>query len=285
MGAAYCAAEADFTCFRRRTASGYLLRGRDRVALGQASLPNLGARESLTDIKGMRDGNKTELPIMVVILIFVTTVGNVAAQSQSETRCPSVSVSLIESPRPEQDPWSFVATVGNVSPDLKLSYEWTARNGQVVSGQGTPQVKVLGNRVRKIFNRDGRIVEELQLESFTATVAVRGAPSDCDKPRASMSFIGGPPPPPVTKADEFGPLSFRNLKLKLDNFAQMFRMQPGSVGYIISEGKWPLQKRAIEYLVEKQGLDSERLKYVEKEKARDLKVKLYLIPPGASPPN
>jgi hypothetical protein len=99
-----------------------------------------------------------------------------------------------------------------------------------------------------------------------------------------MSFIGGPPPSAVTKVEEFGPLLFRDLKPKLDSFAQTFRMQPGSVGYIVSEGKWPSLKRAIEYLVKKQGLNAERLVYAEKKKQDELKVKLYLIPIGASPP-
>ena len=208
------------------------------------------------------------------------------AQSvQSDTRCPTVSVSFLDGYPNAPGPWSYVATVGNASPDLKLSYDWTARNGQIVDGQGTPQVKVLGNRVRRlVVNRDGRIVEELELESFTATVTVKGVAPQCSGTTASMSYIPGIAPA-ITKADEFGALSFQQVKIRLDAFAQMFRIHPGSAVYIVSEGKWSLQKRAFDYLVKKQGLNAERLTYVEKKKTDQLTVKLYLIPQGASPPN
>jgi hypothetical protein len=54
---------------------------------------------------------------------------------------------------------------------------------------------------------------------------------------------------------------------------------------MVSEGKWSLEKRAMEYLVTKHDLNADRLKYVERKKMAAPNVKLFLVPQGATPPN
>lgn len=122
--------------------------------------------------------------------------------------------------------------------------------------------------------------------SFSATVKLIGAPPQCVHTVASMAFIMEEDMvPPVTTIGEFGPISFSQVKARLENFARVLANNPGAMGYVVSESKWPLQKRAMEYLVSQHKLQPDRVKYVNRNKTKDLKVKLYLVPQGARPPN
>ena len=235
----------------------------------------------------MSESNKIKIPIIVVMLICVTTFGNAAPESinKSDTQCPVVSVSCVSSNRCYEDPYLFRADVSGVSADLKLSYEWTVIGGRIISGQGTPQITVIGNRSRKerVF-RDGGWVEETILDPYTAVVNLTGVPAECrDKSTATVSLIIERPPP-VSIVEEFGRLSFQQLKPKLDNFAGVLRNSPGSTGHILSEGKWTLKKRAMAYLVETQELDPARITYGERAKTKEPNVKLFLVPAGAALP-
>jgi len=235
----------------------------------------------------MSESNKIKIPIIVVTLIFVTTFGNVTAQSinKSDTQCPVVSVSCVGSNRCYEDPYLFRADVSGASADLKLSYEWTVIGGRIIRGQGTPQITVIGSRSRKaVIYRNGRSVEESVLDPYTATVKLTGVPAACvTKTTASLSLIIDRPRP-VTIVEEFGRLNFQQLKPKLDNFAFALRNDPGAIGYIVSEGKWPLEKRAMVYLVESQKINPGRITYEERAKTKEPNVKLFLVPAGAVPP-
>lgn len=223
--------------------------------------------------------------IAAALLVFAT---NAFAQSSNapNATCPVVSVSCVGGKTfCHEDPYAFRAEVSGASPDLTLSYEWTVIGGRIISGQGTQQITVIGNRSHKVVvYRDGRFVEEMVLDPYTATVKVTGGPAACDnKSTASISLIIDPPPP-ILIVEEFGRLSFQQLKPKLDNFARVLRNAPGATGYIESEGKWTLKERAMAYLVATQELDPARIGYGERAKKKELNVKLFLIPAGAVPP-
>ena len=219
---------------------------------------------------------------VLVVLVLVSAASNASAQSS----CPSVSVSCIGTNKCEQ-PLFFLASVSNLDPTQQISYEWAVANGQIVFGQGTPVIKVVGNPVTKTYNRDGRLVTETRAEcDVTASVKLIGAPPECTGTTASISFIDERemvPKPNVI--EEFGNISFKDTKTRLDSFAYQLRQQPGATAYIVSEGNWPQAKRAMDYLVRTKSLDDERITYVSKSRTKRVNVKLYVVPAGALPPS
>jgi hypothetical protein len=224
---------------------------------------------------------------ILVVVAFVLFVTNASAQSTKtpETLCPRVTVSCASSKGCLEEPSSFMAYVSGAAPELKLSYEWTAHGGQIVSGQGTPQVTVVADRIGPVVvNRGGRYFEEMRPRSFTATVKVSGAPAQCVNNVASMAILMEENMvPPVVVLDQFGLISFSQLKMKLDSFTLNLQSHPGWMGYIVSDGKWSNAKPAIQYLLTK-GINAERLRYVPGNKKKLLVIKLYLVPVGAAPP-
>jgi hypothetical protein len=84
--------------------------------------------------------------------------------------------------------------------------------------------------------------------------------------------------------EEFGNISFKDTKTRLDSFAYQLRNQRGATAYIVSEGNWPQAKRAVDYLVGTKGIDDGRITYVSKNRTKRLNVKLYVVPAGALPP-
>ena len=149
-------------------------------------------------------------------------------------------------------------------------------------------IKVVRNRVTKTFNRNGKLVTELRNQGgLTATVKLIGATPECDRQVvASMSLLseeGMVPPPKVI--EEFGNISFKDVKPRLDSFFYQLRNHPGAMGYIISEGRWRYAKRAMDYLVKTKGIDSGRLKYVFKNTSNLFVVKFYIVPAGSVPPS
>jgi hypothetical protein len=203
--------------------------------------------------------------VAIAVLALVATASNGMAQSA----CPSVSVSCVGTNKWCDPPFFFLASVTNTDPTQKVSFEWTVTNGRIVAGQGTSVIKVVGNR-------DNR--------SLTASVKLIGAPPECTGTVASISLIdaqGMAPPPKVI--EEFGNISLKDTKMRLDSFVYQLLNQPGAMGYIVSDGKWSQAKPAIQYLLTK-GINAERLRYVPGNKKKLLVIKLYLVPAGAVPP-
>jgi hypothetical protein len=223
---------------------------------------------------------------MTAIAVLMFTTNTFAQSSDVANRpCPSVSVSCVSSKYCFEDPYEFRADVSGASSDLKLSFEWTVVGGRIINGQGTPQITVVGDRTRRMVSHEGRWVEEMVLDPITAVVKLTGGPAECAmKLTASISFLNERNVPPISIVDEFGRLSFQPVKPRLDNFAMLLRNHPLATGYIVSEGEWPLEKRAMVYLVETKQIDAARLHYVQRNKTKDLNIKLFLVPPGATPP-
>lgn len=219
--------------------------------------------------------------IAIVALALVAAASNGSAQSS----CPTVSVSCAGS-NCYEPPFFFVASVANADPRQKISFEWTVANGQIVAGQGTWVIKVVGNRVNKTFYRDGELVTEVwEQRDVTASVKLVGAPPDCTGTVASLGFVDERGMvPPVVLVEQFGNISFKDTKTRLDSFAYQLQNQPGATAYIVSEGNWPQAKRAMDYLVGTKGIDDGRITYVSKSRTNRVNVKLYVVPAGAVPP-
>ncbi len=227
------------------------------------------------------------ISIFIVMVVVLTVSVSAQSSNSPQTKCPAVSVTCFGKNGCEQ-PYSFLATVNDADPAQKISFEWTVINGHIVSGQGSSLVKVLRNQVTKTVYRDGKLVTELRNQgALTASVKLIGAPPECDRiSAASMSVIteeGMVPPPKVI--EEFGNISFKDVKPRLDSFAQQLQNHPGAMGYIISDGRWRYAKRAMDYLVTTMGIESGRLKYVPKNTIKRFVVKLYIVPARSVPPS
>jgi hypothetical protein len=84
--------------------------------------------------------------ISILMVIFVLLTVDVTAQSTQspKTHCPAVSVSCGGN-NCYEPPFFFRADVSNADPTQKISFEWTVSDGQIVAGQGTSIIKVVGN--------------------------------------------------------------------------------------------------------------------------------------------
>ena len=203
--------------------------------------------------------------IAIALLAVVATASNGLAQSS----CPTVSVSCVGT-NCYEPPFFFLASVSNLDPTQKISFEWTVANGEIVAGQGTWVIKVVASPVN---------------QTVTASVKLIGAPPECTGTTASISYIderGMVPKPKVI--EEFGSISFKDTKTRLDSFAYQLGNQPGATAYIVSEGNWSQAKRAMDYLVGTKGIDDGRITYVSKSRTKRVNVKLYVVPAGALPP-
>jgi hypothetical protein len=222
--------------------------------------------------------------VIRLVAIAVLALGPMALICMAQDRCPRVFVSCVDTNGCEQ-PYSFLASVTNADPTQKISFEWSVFNGRIIAGQGTSVIKVVRNQVTRTFNRNGKLVTEVQDQgSLTASVKLVGASPDCKDIAASLTFVDESGlVPPVVLVEEFGNISMNDVKMRLDSFASRLRNAPGAMGYIISDGKWSKAKRAIEHLATK-GINADRLRYVAGNKNTLLRIKLYLVPAGAVPP-
>src|SRR5437773_2309334 len=78
-------------------------------------------------------------------------------------------------------------------------------------------------------------------------------------------------------------------KARLDNFAIQLQNEPTSQGYIIGYGSCDAEgqtraNRAKDYLVNTRGIDAGRLVVVDGGCMPELKVELWVVPSGATPP-
>ena len=200
------------------------------------------------------------------LILILCAFDDVLSQSTTtqQTQCPRVTVSCGSS---NQSPYIFTASVTGADANQTFSYQWTVYRAKIVSEQGTPVIKVIGER------------------PVTATVELKGLPSTCTEVVASCSFLEESPPPPIQQIDVFASLPLQRVKPRLDKLAVQLRNTPGSLGYIVSTGKWALTEKAIRYLVSKHDLKPGRVTYLEKKRKGPLLITLYLAPPGASPPS
>ncbi len=92
--------------------------------------------------------------------------------------------------------------------------------------------------------------------------------------------------------DRYGDISFEAEKARLDNYAIQLKNAPGSRGFIVvySGGAWTSSyvkwraKRAVKYLVQKQGVSADRIKWRYDARCGQGSVLLYLFYPNESDP-
>jgi len=187
--------------------------------------------------------------------------------------CPTVSVTC-PSDVDEGGSVTFTAAVTPGTPAVSPTYNWTVSAGKISGGQGTSSITV------DTTGAGGQTV--------TATVELGGIDPSCGR-TASCSTPVKPKPNPARKFDEYGNIRFNDEKARLDNFAIQLQNEPAAQGYIIGYGSCDAEgqtraNRAKDYLVNTRGIDAGRLVVVDGGCMPELKVELWIVPSGATPP-
>lgn len=191
----------------------------------------------------------------------------------SEPFCPAISINC---PTDIKEPGAALKISVNVSggfPDMNLKYKWQVSAGNIISGQGTPEITV--------------DTSETHGEAVTATVDVGGMPPECDSTE-SCSVITETNAPTARKYDEYGALSLVEEEARLVNLGiQLKEEAPDAQAFIIIYGARQVNQqlaRARQFLVEKQGVDRNRIQLINGGYNKKSKTELWIVPTGATPP-
>ncbi|HEX6732771.1 MAG TPA: hypothetical protein VF074_22315, partial [Pyrinomonadaceae bacterium] len=202
------------------------------------------------------------------------TVGDCTDCRKPPPPCPSVSVTCPSEVDPNA-PITFTATVTGGEQGATWTYNWSVSAGTISSGQGTSTITVDTTGIAG--------------QSVTATVSIGGADPSCTGTTASCTTSVKNPPPDSVKYDEYGNIRFNDEKARLDNYAIQLQNTPGAAGQIIVYGSCAGEAqqrgdRAKDYLVNTRGIEASRITVIDGGCREELKVQLWIVPPGANPP-
>ena len=102
---------------------------------------------------------------------------------------------------------------------------------------------------------------------------------------------------PISKFDEFGDINCEDEYARLDNFAIQLQNEPSAQGYIIFYGGRRFRSRLPRvgeaaaragrlkpYLVNRRGIPADRVVVINGGYQETFSVELWIVPPGAEPP-
>jgi hypothetical protein len=187
--------------------------------------------------------------------------------------CPTLNISC-PGDVDQGTPATVSASVSGGTPTVTPTYNWTVSAGTITSGQGTSSITI------DTKGTGG--------QNITATVDIGGVDPSCDHTRSCTFAVRGPAPT-GHKFDEYGNIRFNDEKARLDNFAIQLQNEPMAQGYIIGYGSCDAEgqtraNRAKDYLVNTRGIDAGRIVVVDGGCMPQLKVELWIVPQGATPP-
>lgn len=183
--------------------------------------------------------------------------------------CPSsITVSGGGVVRPGEELTFTANVVGGTQENI--TYEWTVSQGRIVSGQGTPVIRVS--------------TEGLEKTNVTARVTIGGLCPNCPNTAEETGSVGEKSG--IRPFDEFGPLPNDEVRGKLDNFFVALRNDPTATGYIVIDGpKKDADKREalIRNHIRFRKFDEKRITIVRGDTtATTVYTRLYVIPAGRS---
>jgi hypothetical protein len=196
-------------------------------------------------------------------------------QRESHGLCPTVSVSCPAEPD-LNEPFDFTATVDGGDRDVSPTYHWEVVNGEIIAGQGTPAIRV----------------KALAYQTVTATVHIGGFDTICSRSASCSTVVYHPKLPPPKKIDSYGLISSLQVKTKLDRFAAVLKEHPTALGFISGHGSrqsgaGEVRKavdNAKQYLVDKFGIQKDRIRTSDSKLREEFMVELWLIPMGSPLP-
>ena len=206
------------------------------------------------------------------ILLFVLLASRVGAQT------PSCGIVGIDGLSQVDAGTSLVlkAQLTGVTPGPEL--KWHVSAGTITMGQGTDRITV----------------DTTGLAGFeiVVTVELSGAPSGCKGSASRTTRVILPGIICGLAFDSYGDIKFEDEKARLDNFAIQLLNEPLSIGLIrMSSGQKTFANesrehldRAKSYLANVRGIDPNRITTLDCGFTTDLNIHLYIVLPGATPP-
>ena len=190
--------------------------------------------------------------------------------------CPAIEISCPTNVALDQ-PLTFTSRYsGGVPANITPVYNWTVSAGTIIEGQGTDTIKV--------------DTKGLAGQTVRASLSIGGYNLEC----AADCAVNMPLPKIIgERFDEFGDLARNDEKARLDNFAIALQNDPTATGYVIvypgsRSKRRDVQDhfgRVIEYLVHSRQIDQSRIRTIEGPRKGELRVELWVVPQGATPPN
>lgn len=209
------------------------------------------------------------------ILLFILTFSiSVFSQTNEQNKCPIISIAGpagLPIGRQEVD---FIVSVEN-SGENTLEYIWTSSIGEIIKGQGTPNITV--KQLPEIGN-------------VTVTVEIKGLPEGC--PNTGSEALGGHPvEAEAIQIDEFSISPNRIDKARLDYLISEMQRDPSAQIYIIEYFPPQTTDAAIkrkfkllrDYISKIRKQDISRFTFV-KGNLDENKTRFWLVPAGATPP-
>jgi len=182
--------------------------------------------------------------------------------------CPRISVECASHDECCSGPFEFSARItGGYRADTVL-YNWSISSGRIISGQGTPSIKVDSTGFGG--------------QTVTATVEVKGLEANCSRMASATQMICDAPPP-ARLFVRYSKASFAKQNSILGRFAAQLRNEPGAQGYVLVRGHHLHPERAKEYLTVKGGIAADRIVIIAAGSGKKT-IELYVVPTGAIPP-
>lgn len=170
------------------------------------------------------------------------------------------------------------------SAPVPLRYDWRVANGRIISGQGTPSIRV------DTRGMGGKTVDaELDVNDDTYDNRCRqviSVPTD-----VTPNII----PPDKVGCDQFEARSADDDKARFDNCAIQVQNIPDAQLYVIiypgtdrasmTRNTYDkLSKRTLDYLVKNRGVDPRRIQILKGSSRVKTSYEIWIVPPGATPP-
>lgn len=207
------------------------------------------------------------LGVSIFVLVFCAVL---VAQNNQATSCPQITVDGPSRTMSPGEAATFTVNVEN-SGSLKLIYNWTNSDGEIIEGQGTPAIT---------------IKPPSKSEGFTITVEIKGLPEGCPNAASETTYLDRLQE--ARKIDEFEEATNGNVKMRFDSFMVELQNDPNAQGYIINYGsakEIAKRERQIRNAIAFRKFDATRITLVNGgESEGSIKTQFWIVPAGATPP-
>ena len=216
--------------------------------------------------------------IQILSVLLLLTLASVVS-AQTPATCGIVGIDGPSNTVEPGTPLVFKVRTTGMLHTTKPEFKWKVSVGTITNGQGTDEITVDTAR--------------LGGQDISVTVELSGAPLGCNGSASTTAQIGQPPLACGHRFDEYGDIKFEYEKARLDNFAIQLSNEPLASGYIaMTAGEETFQNEATErldraksYIVNVRGIDPVRVVTVDCGFTKDLTIRLWIVPFGATPPD
>jgi hypothetical protein len=210
----------------------------------------------------------------IVTFAFCFLLAVATSNAQTNPKCPTLEMSSPDLAVEGTD-ITFTMKLAGGDQSVTPTFNWSISAGKIKQGQGTSSIVV--------------DTTDLGGQTVTATVDIGGFDPACDRTKSATSSIDKKVEP--LKSDEYSSTTIKLETDRLDRFAIALMNDPMVQGYIMAYGgrvghtgeAQVLADRTKKYLVER-GIDETRLVTVDSGFREQLTTELWIVPPGATPP-